>query len=153
MLKLNKKGFMMAEVIVTSTIVIAIITGLYASYAKIYGLYKQRINYYDVNTLYKVGYYRDKLIDSEELNEHIKNCTNYIHIDSEIDTSDKLYLVKTNKIDSIPAENPTFKEYIKYLSDALETKANYVMIMESCKEEDNCKYAYLEIYDGNEVLN
>ncbi len=53
--------------------------------------------------------------------------------------------------------NPTFKDYIKYLSASTTFKSSYIMVMERCtsnddksKNIDDCKYAYLEIYDGKE---
>ncbi|MCI6847349.1 MAG: hypothetical protein MR835_00630, partial [Erysipelotrichaceae bacterium] len=57
-MKLNKKGFMMAEVIVVSSIVLITLTSLYMSYNKIYSTYKKRINYYDVSIIYDLDQIR-----------------------------------------------------------------------------------------------
>ena len=64
---MNNKGFMMAEVVVVSAIVMLTIVGLYQSYNKIYSAYNTRIDYYDSTTLYRLGYYRDILIENDKL--------------------------------------------------------------------------------------
>ena len=76
MKKMNNKGFMMAEVVVVSSIVLVFLAGLYASYNKIYTSYRNLINYYDITTLYKLGYYRDTLINN--INDSSKTNINDI---------------------------------------------------------------------------
>lgn len=61
---MNRKGFMMAEVVVVSAIVLVTLTVLYTSYNKIYATYLKRINYYDTTTLYRLGFYRDILTNN-----------------------------------------------------------------------------------------
>lgn len=61
---MNKKGFMMAEVVVVSAIVLVTLTVIYTSYNKIYATYLTRINYYDTTTLYRLGFYRDILTNN-----------------------------------------------------------------------------------------
>ena len=56
---MNNKGFMMAELVVVSAIVLVALSGLYVSYNKIFSIYNKRINYYDVATLYELGNIRD----------------------------------------------------------------------------------------------
>lgn len=190
---MNNKGFMMAEVVVVSAIVMVTIVGLYQSYNKLYSTYNTRIDYYDSTTLYRLGYYRDILIENDKLNNLIKNTTetvteiyssngNNIFSLSKNEISpyvnDTVFLIKTNKssdkfeiiikinessekfeingaeLDNI---NLTFKDYLKYLSTSTTFASSYIMVMERCtsnadnsKNKDDCKYAYLEIYDGKE---
>ena len=66
---MNKKGFMMAELIVVSSIVLVVLVGMYASYNKIYSAYTTRISYHDVTMLYRLGYYRDILRSNKILND------------------------------------------------------------------------------------
>ena len=73
---MNRKGFMMAEVVVVSAIVMVSIVGLYQSYNKIYSAYTTRIKYYDSTTLYRLGYYRDILITNNILEPQIKKLKN-----------------------------------------------------------------------------
>lgn len=73
---MNRKGFMMAEVVVVSAIVMVVIVGLYQSYNKIYLAYTTRIKYYDATTLYRLGYYRDILITNNLLETQINKLKN-----------------------------------------------------------------------------
>lgn len=176
---MSKKGFMMAEVVVVSVIVLVVITGLYVSYNKIYATYNTRLNYYDVTTLYKLGYYRDILIENSVMNDAINkaktddvvsiyaNGNNYFQLPSTEITeniTDMVYLVKVENSKTISENilsnqniNLTFQDYINFLSSSATFKSNYVMLMERCNKKkdntkniDDCKYAYLEVYDGNE---
>ena len=166
-MKLNNKGFMMAEVVVVSAIVLVTLTSLYASYNKIYSLYSTRLNYNDVQTLYKLVYYRDCIIKNGKMSTAKNNSssgsvditdgTTYLN-DNDMkcnDCSEKIYFINNDKaninrnvIDSFPV-NQTYKDYVTYLADAVNlSESDYVMIMEKCDtNKDNCKYAYLEIKD------
>jgi len=164
-MKLNNKGFMMAELIVVSSIVLVTIAGMYTSYNKIFSIYKSRIGYYDVNTLYRLGYYRDIMVEDESIiaitnqakTAKIVNVTNGIL--KEEGVQEKVFVIY-NKKTSINGEifqgikdiNPTFVDYADYLSETIENfnKYNYMMIIERCENNsvDNCAYAYLEIFDS-----
>lgn len=161
--KMNKKGFMMAEVIVVSAIVLVAITGLYTSYAKVYIAYRNRATYYDVNTLYRLGFYRDLLISNVNetsgeklITQYLKNTTKVTKINtapfkSMLNVSqDTIYMVKlgsnnSNLISSnFSGIKPTFTEYIDFLKTSKPAKksangaltANYILIMEHCLEKD-----------------
>ena len=161
--KMNKKGFMMAEVIVVSAIVLVAITGLYTSYAKVYIAYRNRATYYDVNTLYRLGFYRDLLISNVNetsgeklITQYLKNTTKVTKINtspfkSMLNVSqDTIYMVKlgsnnSNLISSnFSGIKPTFTEYIDFLKTSKKKKksangaltANYILIMEHCLEKD-----------------
>ena len=161
--KMNKIGFMMAEVIVVSAIVLVAITGLYTSYAKVYIAYRNRATYYDVNTLYRLGFYRDLLISNVNetsgeklITQYLKNTTKVTKINTDPFKSmlnvsqDTIYMVKlgsnnSNLISSnFSGIKPTFTEYIDFLKTSKPTKksadgaltANYILIMEHCLEKD-----------------
>lgn len=143
-MKLNKKGFMMAEVIVVSSIVLITLTSLYISYNKIYSTYKKRINYYDVSIIYD--------LDKIRRNTAIDASTNNTKIDSESNTT--VYAIPLpitdNKITDLSQENTTFNttfnEYLEYLKNSITVNnCNYILVMEKCDEaKKECKYGYLE---------
>ena len=56
---MNNKGFMMAEVVVVSAIVMLTLVAIYLSYNKIFTTYNQRLDYYDITTLYRLAEIRD----------------------------------------------------------------------------------------------
>ena len=159
---MGKKGFMMAELVVVSSIVMVSLAALYISYSKIFTKYYSYIDYYDPDTLYELAYCRDLLIDEGKLNNLLMNTTTSKIINNDVsesgyDTTNKIVLIHNHKqnIDnySIPSGtySKTFNDYIEYLQNSVDlTKSNYVMVMERCITADDCKYGYLEVYDGTE---
>lgn len=180
---MNRKGFMMAEVVVVSAIVMIVIVGLYQSYNKIYLAYTTRIKYYDATTLYRLGYYRDILITNNLLETQINKLkkkeatiidiyskgTNLFELpETEVSSyiTDTVFLVPTKKnnnnkyiittdvLNELNGKDihQTFKDYLSYLSTSTSFNSNYLMLIERCnaKDKNDCYYAYLEIYDGEE---
>ena len=147
-MKLNKKGFMMAEVIVVSSIVLITLTSLYISYNKIYSTYKKRINYYDVSIIYD--------LDKIRRNTAIDEPTNNIKIENDVisEPNTTVYAIPLpitdNKITDLSQENTTFNttfnEYLEYLKNSITVNnCNYILVMEKCDEANKgCKYGYLE---------
>lgn len=156
----------MAEVVVVSAIVLTFLTVIFTSYNKIYATYRERISYYDTVTLYRLAYYRDNLIETEvedetlknKMNEYIKNTDNVAKITADVIEGDTVIMINNNKgpissanVNDIDDIHKTFKDYLDYLTTAVGLNSNYVMVMERCgSDTNNCKYAYLEIYDGKE---
>ena len=139
---MNNKGFMMAEVIVVAAIVLVAMVGLYASYNKIFSIYNQRVDYYDVATLYELASIRDEYQD--EL-DSIGSTENVID-----EGSRKVYYVDVVEIEDMATYtglNPTFRDYLNFLSTSLEVNTNSILVMEKCLDTDNCKYAYLEVFE------
>ena len=152
----NNKGFMMAEVVVVSAIVLVFMTGLYVSYNKLFSQYSIRVNYYDSTTLYDLAYYRDMLIKNDKMNISLDDAkTTPLNIFTgnrvnKLQNSDSVYLIynRKNKVNK-NGINASFSDYIDYLSTAVSFNSNYIMLMERCSN-DKCTYAYLEVYDGKE---
>ena len=144
-MKLNKKGFMMAEVIVVSSIVLITLTSLYISYNKIYSTYKKRINYYDVSIIYDL----DQIRRNTAIDEPTNNPKIIIK-DSESNTTVYAIPLTGNKITdtntNLSQENTTFNEYLEYLKNSITVNnCNYILVMEKCDEANKgCKYGYLE---------
>ena len=169
-MKLDKKGFMMAEVVVVSAIVLIFLASLFVSYNELYSKYKTRVKYYDSATLYQLGYYRDTLVENKTLGTALENAkTNKLvsvfnseseseslfQLSDRDETKDRAYLIynnkeniKGNELDGISSVNVTFKDYLNYLASSVRLDSEYVMVMEKCSTDDDCKYAYLEVYEG-----
>ena len=148
---MNNKGFMMAEVVVVSAIVLVTLVAMYTSYNKIFTLYNQRLNYYDVTTLYELAYIRDNdsvLLNYREVNVIDENTIIYYGSTEDIENpKGEIEAEEYNKL------SVTFKEYLNYLSgsldvDSLNIDGDYdvdLLVMEKCEDDKtNCKYAYLE---------
>lgn len=152
----------MAELVVVSAIVLTTVVAFYTSYNKIYSAYKTRLNYYDVTTLYRLGYYRDVLRENNVLDSTINNASiNYVTkvydsksesgniislgLEDEVnkDVSDVVFMIN-NKNDKIRIEElgtnlrPTFYDYIDFFNNTVDyTKFPYLMIMERCRVLDD----------------
>ena len=70
MKKKNQQGFMLVELIITSTIVVASMVALYASFNKIYSVYKTKNTYYSIDGVYAIKEMTKHLID-KNFNEFI----------------------------------------------------------------------------------
>lgn len=159
-MKLNNKGFMMAEVVVVSAVVILTLTALYISYNKIYSAYKTRLTYNDVSTLYRLAYYKDYLeIDEENLDDiktQARNGDGTIFIisssveDDEYITNNNYVVCKegndSNCVESLAlvyrasstsnitltGVNPTFSAFADYVSSSAKTTSTSLLLMEKC---------------------
>lgn len=176
---MNRKGFMMAEVVVVSAIVMVTIVGLYQSYNKLYSAYTTRLKYYDAETLYRLGYYRDTLIENDKINNILltmdKDDTqtkiiyrndfdnNLIELSPEEYKYNNVLLIKNNNntnekyilnketVANITNISETYRDYLNYLTTSTSYRSKYIMTIENCKENpDDCHYAYLEIFDIKE---
>lgn len=155
---MNNKGFMMAEVIIVSAIVLTLLTTVYISFSKLYTLYLTRIDYYDVVSLYELAYYRDVLIEKEKMQDNLNRAKDgAIDITRASDDTYKVLLVNNKKSNDIKSKvsslgiSNKFSDYIDYLSQSdFLVNTNYVMVMERCINQDICKYTYLEVNDGKE---
>ena len=156
---MNNKGFMMSELIVVAAIVLITLTGLYVSYNKIISIYKQRIGYYDVPTMYELGNVRDNIDFSTtniSLNKSVYN-----------NEGKRVYYINKYDIGNLvkKVSNETFKDYLKFLEGSLDIenleitgkKIDNILIMENCDVDgndvdgkSNCKYAYLEVLNETE---
>lgn len=147
---------MLAEAIITSTIVLTTLVGLYANFMKLYNVYKIRDTYYDIDGVYAIKNAIDAMIDDGSLAVTLAlntNCNpiinndkcdvsnnNYCNFLKDTYSIKNMYVVKYDK-DSI-AElknhvlNQTFKDYLNYI------KKYYNFNM----DEDN-KYSYLFVVE------
>lgn len=67
MVKLDKKGFMMAEVIVVSTIILGTLVGLYSIFNRMYAIHTERSYYYNVDAVYALRTIYKSLVDNNQM--------------------------------------------------------------------------------------
>lgn len=149
---MNNKGFMMAEVIVVASIILLALTGFYSLYTTTITMYDERLDYYDVSTLYKLANYRNK--NSFTFSDGTKDYEKLLGVNGET-----IYLLKYIIFDNNGYErlvttgglNKTFVEYLSYLAESHDFNENaHILVMEKCDPDEdakytmNCKYAYLE---------
>lgn len=66
---MNNKGFMLAEVVIVSAILVTTIVGLYSGFSTTYKAYEVRGNYYDAKSIYALKNLEDFLVDELFLNQ------------------------------------------------------------------------------------
>lgn len=150
---------MMAELIVVSSIILVVMVAMFSSFNKVYSLYETRINYNDITTLYRLGYYRDVIIENNKLEDVINQSNvevvqvynsvggvvgSVFALPEEYKLSDFADLVffinnKKEKIDVGEFEDKdlhvTFLDYIDYFNQSVKyDEFDYVMIMERCNK-------------------
>ena len=143
----NNKGFMLAEAVITSTVVLTTLIGLYATFSRLYNLYNIRTTYFDIDGIYAIkGIINNLLIGSNpKLNSVLsrvgrtpKSIINGAACDTNIFNDgnskdycaslvttynvNKMYVVKYNKDSVRKLKNEanihqTFKDYIDYVSN------------------------------------
>ena len=151
-MKKNNKGFMLVEVIVTSTIIVTAMIGFYSSFNKIYKNYKEKENYYNIDAIYatkeiikelmnntsednNMAKFLNNIFSSRVYESLITNgtCQNEISICSNIADFYKvnnMIIVEYDKksIQKYLEENPnlhqTFKDYIDYVINYYDVTPN-----------------------------
>jgi len=150
---MNRKGFMMAELVVVSAIIVISLTALYASYNKIITSYRQIVNYYDVGLKYKLNYYYQTLFNNELLDTAIVevDTEKYLDLSNKItlEENENIYLLKELASLEVLRDtdiNETFKDYLTYLDGSIKVSIMYYVVGEQCNiDNKKCKYAYLEV--------
>ncbi len=150
-IKMNNKGFMLTEVVVMAAIILGTLTSIYVSYSKTFLRYEEILNYYNVDGIYKLAYYRDYMIENDSINSSLNNVntSGYKDVSSIVNSSTgSVYIFKTSSINSLieNAPNVAYKEYLTYLTKAVSFESEYVMTLEySIDGDDRTYYSYLEL--------
>ena len=112
---MNNKGFMITEVVVVSVIVLSVLVTMYVSYGKLFTGFKEKINYYNPDSIYKLANVRDAMIKDGTLNTLIKEYTSTIKIDSyckglcnELKSTNNIYISNYEDLEKINNTNQTF---------------------------------------------
>lgn len=154
-MKLNKKGFMLAEVIVVSVILIGTMVGLFTGFNKMYSNYKERNTYDNVEALYGAKSIKDFLIDQQKLNELIKNTTSFSNITESTNLS--LNEIETTLFNSIKGEydinNIYFSVYNISSIDYDNTNNNLTSYLTYLKKDTNMtksSYGYRIVVETND---
>lgn len=170
----NNKGFMLVEVIITSTIVVTTMILLYSSFNKLSNNYKERNSYYNLDATYATKEMINSMLKSDDgnINEfintvipnstygHIINNTGCVVENNTVATCSALkalYSIENmifseyNSLDKLKTNNlnQTFKEYIEYLDkyyDIKNTKDDYsYIVLTEVYENGNYYYASLRM--------
>ena len=152
----NNKGFMLAEAVITSTIVLTTLIGLYATFSRLYNLYNIRTTYFDIDGVYAIkgmidnliDNNIDNLIDNNKMNSTLqqvntnnysqliskKVCssantnTNYCNSLQKLYNIENMYIIKYNKDAVTNLKNQDINQTFK---DYLDYISNYYSFVDS----------------------
>ena len=162
-MKKNNKGFMLAEVVITSTVVMTAMISLYFTFNKIYKRYNTLLTYKNIDGMYAIESMIDSMLEDGSINEVISNnngtiigndsCTdiikeNYCNSLRETYNITNMIIVEKNKdkINGLSVTNQTFKEYLTYLTKYYSFNDNdnkYLIILEyKIDNSNNNSYNY-----------
>lgn len=171
----NNKGFMLAEVVVTSAIVLTGLVSLYATFTKLYNNYNIRKNYYSVDGMYAIKGMIDYSIDTGKLNDIFKeekfvndkfyfinngSCVSNIFNDEYCEELVSLYGIenmviisyKKDVLNGLKNDNisETFKDYIDFTNNYYDfddtSKYNYLILVEYNKDGKNLRYSSMGMW-------
>ena len=164
-MKLNNKGFMLAEVIISASVIIVTLVSLYAGFARVYKAYEIRSTYYDADSVYALKTISDYFIDEMVFNSYISSINNtnkYVEFKKNESPSNKIdafinkmienynfnfYLTRYNSdyLESIESISSDLEEYINFLNSdgVIDDDANYKYIFIS--ETNDGRFSYLRI--------
>ena len=170
-MKLNKKGFMLAEVVIVASVIAGILITLYISLNRVAAAYDKRNRYYDIDAMYVAMEINDILIDDGSLDYYANS--NYVDLlhnqenqgvdffgefyDSESGyLLREVYYIRANEQSLNDLNNFTsdvyLKDYTSYLKDNIEfNDYDYLILVEIEKANEDDIYFYtLKVGDTNE---
>lgn len=157
-MRINRKGFMLAEVIIVSVIICVVLVSLFTGINRVTKAYDLRNRYYDVNALYMAEKANLYLIEDKSINTLISDDTPVKVENSNLNevisfynsgntgSAVNIYFTpyKETNLESLKdkGSNQTYKDFIDYLSGHLEFNGEYtyMLISEICNSTDDCYY-------------
>ena len=170
-MKINKKGFMLAEVVIVASVITTVLVFLFISINRMSNAYDTRNRYYDIDAMQAAMEINDILAEElpadEDIADYIDLIDNngYQQIEAfaefystNVYSLNGVYYVKSNIVSleqlniSLSNEKIYLKEYISYLKDNISfDDYEYLIIVELKKEDDDDIYFYtLKVGDKNE---
>jgi len=147
---MNNKGFMLAEVVVVSVVVVTIIVTLYAGFNRVYTAYNERSKYYDVDGLYALKNIADLLIEDNSINNITSNdidlTDGYYKTIKDVYDIENAYILDYNFISNSDNYSNGMNDYINYLDRSLDfdEEYDYILLLER-EVQDKYYYSSLRI--------
>ena len=175
-MKLNKKGFMLAEVVIVASVIAGILITLYISLNRVAAAYEKRNRYYDIDAMYAAVEINEAILyDTSSEKEYTSSLTT-TNLNEVGDTTSRLkkiidfypsnvyplkmayYVNNLSDVDNLKNlknDDKYFNEYIDYLNDNIEfSKYDYLIIIELQKDKDDPDDIYfytLKVGDSSEA--
>lgn len=164
-MKLNKKGFMLAEVVIVASVIATVLVFLYISINRMSNAYDKRNRYYDIDAMYAAMEINNSISDSFDSTQDCQiidnnnRFVNYYNGNNNLKNTITAFYVKSGnssleKLNSSLNNNNYLKEYISYLEDNIDfDNYNYLIIVELIDKnnQDNIHFYTLKVGDTNET--
>lgn len=158
-MKLDRKGFMLAEVVVVSVVIATVLVTLFTGLNRVSSAYSLRNRYYDLDSAYVAMEINDLLIRNNILSTlKTENTSKELSSDSNISSLHDFYSKTGSNIISYftPYDKDklanltgkqTFNDYLSYLGESLDfdDDYDYLVIVERCESADDCYYYALKL--------
>ena len=172
-MKSNNRGFMLAEVIIVSSIIVTVLVTMYTGLNRLFIKYDELSRYFNVDAIYMAKNVEDYLIDTYKIKGLIDDSNGYVDIKNMDDigniiggNTEKLYFIGNydnkeidgnkingyNKLENYITDD-YFKAYVKYVendiknkygNDYLSKKAIIIEIKE-INEDEKSYYGYVVV--------
>lgn len=141
----DNRGFMLAEVIIVSSIVVTVLVTMYTGLNKLFVKYDELSRYYNVDAIYMAKNVEDYLIDSYQMGSVIGNSSSVGYVDlrngvyfnnaENLISNDvvKLYFIGNygengdgyDKVKNLSTSDKYFDDYVDYVKNDIKTKYGY----------------------------
>ena len=147
---MNNKGFMLAEVVIVSAIILTTLVVMYKGLNRVYSNYNRLSNYNNIDSIYASKTIFDYLVDSHLIENYIKNnndCINITNNDNMLTeiasqyNAKYVYLVKKINQNSCQTMNNDYlNSYIEFLNKKISDQDSYNIMIITEIVEDNKHY-------------
>lgn len=147
---MNNKGFMLAEVVIVSAIILTTLVVMYKGLNRVYSNYNRLSNYNNIDSTYASKTIFDYLVDSHLIENYIKNnndCINITNNDNMLTeiasqyNAKYVYLVKKINQNSCQTMNNDYlNSYIEFLNKKISDQDSYNIMIITEIVEDNKHY-------------
>lgn len=148
-MKLNKKGFMLAEVVITSSVVAVILVTLYIGINRMNNAYDKRNRYYDIDAQQFAMEFNDLHKKSDEYQAdqtETKSLENLAVLQGYKGIKIRYVEYNSDKLSSLSSQFS--QDYINYLIDKLDFNEDYsylIVVELQKKDENDCYYYTLKV--------
>lgn len=161
-MKLNKKGFMLAEVVVSASVIAVILVTLYIGLNRMTSAYEKRNRYYDIdaqqvamevndalnrngNPIFDGGEYIKLSVTNEEFESDAPALCELYKNELDI-TADNVYIVRDDStgLGKLKDEinNESFEDYLDYIINKIDFNENYSYFIVVELQKNNDYYYY-----------
>lgn len=163
----DNRGFMLAEVIIVSSIVVTVLVTMYTGLNKLFVKYDELSRYYNVDAIYMAKNVEDYLIDSYQMGSVIGNSSSVGYVDlrdggyfnnaENLISNDvvKLYFIGNygengdgyDKVKNLSTSDKYFDDYVDYVKNDIKNKYGYKRdadgnIIKDASGNDQPSFAY-----------